>query len=236
VNSRSLVLDPRANGPRDSANGGFACGRFAETVGGTAVVTLLAPPPMGVALSVSPDGDGVSVRLGETPIAAVHVEPPFEEQPPVLPTLDEAERAREAHPWRGMVHDLSNCIVCSPTRPDGMRVTPGPLPTRPEVLATPYRPHAQEAVDGIVRAEAVWGALDCPSYPAELMTTGRLALLGRLSVFRRREISVGEDLMVIGWTRDRGRRSYTTASAIVDASGTVAACGRAVWVELRAQV
>jgi hypothetical protein len=179
---------------------------------------------------VRPGDDEIAVSYEGRPIATLRPAAPFVLEPAAAPALEEAEQARRAHP--ALPSELSDCLVCSPTRADGMRVTPGPLAGRAGVLATPYEPHEREAVDGLASPESVWGALDCPSYPAEAMLAGRLALLGRLTVHRVREIAVGEALTVVGWTRDRGRRSVATASVIIDAAGAVAASAEAVWVEL----
>ncbi len=48
----TITLDPRENGPRRFANGGFGSGVLAGLVGGTATVTLRAPLPVGVPLDV----------------------------------------------------------------------------------------------------------------------------------------------------------------------------------------
>ena len=117
-----------------------------------------------------------------------------------------------------------------------MHVTPGPLSVPGhDLLVAPFVPHEQEAVDGVVRPEAVWGALDCPSYPAALMRQKKIAFLGELTAHRRREIAVGEELVVASWTIDSGGRSHRTASAIIDADDEVVASAHATWVELRHQ-
>jgi hypothetical protein len=125
--------------------------------------------------------------------------------------------------------------VCGPERADGLRVTPGPLEDDPDVLAAPFLPTDRFAVDGRVRSAAVWGALDCPSYPAAEARSGRLGLLGTLEAHQIRPIDVGEELVVVGWTVRVGQRSSHTASAILDRDGAVIASGRAVWVALRDQ-
>jgi hypothetical protein len=81
----------------------------------------------------------------------------------------------------------------------------------------------------------VWGALDCISYPADLLRRGRLAYLGSLAVDIHRPLAVGEELTALGWTLGSGTRSHRTASVLVDASDQVVASGRAVWVEAKRQ-
>ncbi len=232
----TVVLDPRNNGPRRSSNGGFACGTFAEQVGGTAWVRLLAPPPLGTPLTVDFNPDGATFTAGDKPIATARRATPFVLEPPVVPSMDVVEAASQLYPGRHTRNALSDCIVCGPHRADGMHVTPGPLSIPgQEVLVAPFVPHEQEAVDGIVRPEAVWGALDCPSYPAALMRQKKIAFLGELTAHRRREIEVGEELVVVSWTIDSGSRSHRTASVIVDADDEVVASAHATWVELKNQ-
>ena len=58
-----LTFPRRYRGPLTSANGGYASGRLGAFVDADEVeVTLKLPPPLGRALTVDPDGDGV-VRL-----------------------------------------------------------------------------------------------------------------------------------------------------------------------------
>jgi len=140
----TLVLDPRENGPRGYANGGFACGALAGFVtGGTAEVTLRAPVPVGVPFGVkSRRGGGVEllqrqVRGDEVLAEAVSVEP-FVAEPPYRPTPAEARAAWDAHPFRGLDLPLSDCVVCGAERLDGLRICFGPIPDRPEMMASPF--------------------------------------------------------------------------------------------------
>ena len=224
------------NGPIGLANGGFACGTFAERAGGTATVRLLSGVRVGVPLDVRRTASGLDVVDGDTTVATVERVAPFVLEPPAVPSWDDALDARRRHPFLGIQHFLSNCVVCGPTRADGLGVTPGPLRRHDDLLAAPFEPPAAFAdADGQVRAAAVWGSLDCPSYPAAALASGELCLLGSLTAHRTRPIHVGERLVVVGWTLARGTRSHQTASALVDASGEVVASARATWVALRDQ-
>lgn len=231
----TIRLDAGENGPNDASNGGFACGTFAALVGGTAEVRLAAPVPLGVGLDTVIDGQQARVLLVGRTLATVRATERFVLTPPLRPTLDQAVQARGRHPFRGVRHALSDCVVCGPERADGLRVTPGPLEDDLDVLAAPFLPTDRFAVDGRVRAAAVWGALDCPSYPAAEARALRLGLLGTLEVHQVRPIQVGEELVVVGWTLGVGQRSTRTASAIIDRAGEVVASGRAVWVAIRDQ-
>lgn len=180
-------------------------------------------------------GDRAEIRLADRTLAVAERTDPFVLEPPARPTVRQAELARHRHPLRGVKHPLSSCVVCGPERRDGLRVTPGPLEDHPDVLATPFLPTERYAVRGEVRAAAMWGALDCPSYPAEAMRTRRFCLLGSLRAHQKRPIHVGEEVVVVGWTTRTGTRSVSTASAILDEDGSVVASAEAVWVALRRQ-
>lgn len=67
------------------------------------------------------------------------------------------------------------------------------------------------------------------------MRQRRIALLGELTAHRRREIEVGEQLVVVGWTIDAGTRSHRTATTIIDANDDVIASAHATWIEVRHQ-
>jgi hypothetical protein len=232
----TVVLDPRNNGPRRSSNGGFAAGTFAQQVGGTAWVRLMAPPPLGTPLTVDFNVDGATFSAGPKVIATARRATPFVLEPPVFPSMEAVQAASRNYSGRRTRNVLSNCIVCGPDRADGMHVLPGPLSIPgQDLLVAPFVPHEQEAVDGVVRPEAVWGALDCPSYPAALLRRRKIAFLGELTAHRRREIEVGEQLVVVGWTIDEGTRSHRTATAIIDADDEVVASAHATWVELKHQ-
>lgn len=232
----TVVLDRRNNGPRRSSNGGFAAGTFAAFVGGTASVRLMAPPPLGIPLTVTSGSAVATIRDGVRTIASAKRVSPFRLEPPIVPSMEVVEAASLLYPGRKTRNALSDCIVCGPDRADGMHVTPGPLSIPGhDLLVAPFVPHEREAVDGLVRPEAVWGALDCPSYPAALMRKRRIAFLGELTAHRRREIRVGEELVVVGWTIDAGTRSHRTATVIIDADDEVVASAHATWVELKHQ-
>ncbi|MET1051137.1 MAG: hotdog fold domain-containing protein, partial [Mycetocola sp.] len=234
----TIRLDARLNGPSRSANGGFASGMIAETVGGTASVRLVRPIPLERPLEVEVDADGLSADVTDSNrhlVATVKRVDPFTMIPPVRPRFADAEAARAASPLHGARHLLSTCVVCGPDRQDGLAVTPGPLASRSDVLAAPFVPSERDATGGVVHAMAVWGALDCPSYPAASWLDHRLGLLGTLTAHLDRDVFLGERLVAVGWTVERHGRSTRTASALLDERGDVVASARAVWVELKHQ-
>ena len=230
-----LRLSGRENGPKGMSNGGFACGTFAELVGGTAKVTLHQKVPLETDLTARISGDVAKVLAGDQLLAVAEAVDPFVLEPPLKPTLAQADAARERHPLRGVRHPLSDCVVCGPERRDGLGVTPGPLEWEPDILAAPFRPTTGYAVDGVVRPAAIWGALDCTSYSAADYRSRRFCLLGSLEGHQVRPVEVSESLVVLGWTREVGNRSVQTASAMIDEDGAVVASARAVWVAVKHQ-
>ena len=234
----TLRFDARFNGPPRSVNGGFACGAIAETLGGTASVRLIRPVPLEEPLEVGVALDGQSAEVtdsGHRLLATATKVDPFTMIPPVRPRFGDAEEARAASPLHGARHLLSNCVVCGGQRLDGLGVTPGPLTNRRDVLAAPFVPHERDTAGGVVDPAAVWGALDCPSYPASSLLDRRLGLLGTMTAHRNRDVFLGEQLVVVGWTVQRHGRVTDTASALLDENGDMVASARAVWIELRHQ-
>lgn len=228
-----ITLGERYNGPPGSANGGYACGRFAALLEGPAAVRLSAPPPLDRALDVRRAEAGVRVEHDGVVVAEVRPRGDLPGDVPVAPTYDQCLLARERHPGRGVRHLLSDCYVCGPERHDGLGVTPGPLAGSPGVLAAPYVPPDSEADPlGRVPDAFTWAALDCPSYPASLLGSGSIAVLGELAAEVRRPVSAGERLCVVGWTIGESGRKHRTASALLTPAGTVVAVARATWIAL----
>lgn len=232
-----LQIDRHLNGPRRAANGGFAAGTIATRVDAeTVTVVLRRPIRLGVPLTVSsaPAG-GVVVRDKGTLVAegrpgrlTASVDPP-------APSFDDARRARDAHPLIGVRHALSDCVVCGPARADGMHVTPGPVPGRPEILAAPWVVGAQHAHAGIADFPAVWAAMDCPSFPAAALRERVMCVLGTMTARVERRPFVGEPLVVYAWTREHRGRRYETSVAIVDASGVQIARADSTWIAVKHQ-
>lgn len=232
-----LRIDRHFNGPRRFANGGFAAGTIATRIDAETVsVVLRRPIRLEVPLEVSGDASGGMVVRDRTALVAEARPGTLADRPgPEPPSPEDAERARAAHPLTGVRHALSDCVVCSPARPDGMHVTPGPVPDRPDILASPWVVSSRHAHAGIADFPAVWAAMDCPSYPAAALHDRVLCLLGTMTAQVVRRPFVGEHLVVYGWTRERHGRRYETSVAVVDAAGVQIARADATWVALKRQ-
>lgn len=224
------------NGLSDAAQGGVASGLFAQHVGGTASVRLRARIPLDVDLDaqLGPDG-ALSVSWDGRLVATPTRIPPFRHDPPVRPAFIDALEAALRHPLRGIRHPFSDCVVCSPTRADGLGVVFGTARGLPDVLVAPLRAADGFVTDGRLRPEALWGALDCTSFPADLLRSRSFALTGQLTAHLERPVAADERLIVVGWRTGRGTRSHPTASAVLDEAGNVVASARAVWVQPAAE-
>jgi len=230
----TVAIDRRLNGPRRSANGGFAAGSIAQHIDAeTTTVVLHRPIPLGRALPVVGDGSGGGLVFDRRRLLA-RARPGrlVDAAMPDAPTYDEALAARSRYPLAGVRHALADCVVCGTERVDGMHVTPGPLAggTR---LAAPWSVDTRVAHAGVADYAAVWGALDCPSYPAHALAERILCLLGTITGRVERRPRVGEHLVVHSWTRAQHGRRYETSVAMVDERGGVVARADATWIALR---
>ncbi|WP_426319647.1 hypothetical protein [Microbacterium sp. E-13] len=231
----SVLIDRRFNGPRRFANGGFAAGSIAQHVDAeTVTVVLQRPIPLARELAVvQGENGGALVYDRQRLLARAHPGRLTDAPAPVAPTYEDALDARSHHPLVGVRHPLSDCVVCGPRRPDGMRVTPGPLRGHPGRLAAPWSVDARVARAGLADYRAVWAAVDCTSYPRRALDEGVLCLLGTMTARIERRPRVGEHLVVHSWTREEHGRRFETSVAMIDEAGGVVARADATWVALK---
>jgi hypothetical protein len=233
----SLVVSSRFRGPLGSGNGGYVCGRIAAYVNGPAVVTLRRPPPLATPLAVGRDAEG-SVRIhdGDTLIAEATCSP--DSPAPEIPGPVGAAQARMAAGRARYYTDpvFPDCFVCGANRQpgDGLRIFPGPVPGR-ALWAAPWTPDPSVAsVDGRVRPEVVWAALDCPSGIAAAeaadLSQDTAILLGRMTASLAVLPRSGEQYRVIAWPTGRDRRKLLASSALLGPGGQVLAAARTVWL------
>lgn len=225
------MIEPRFCGPPDSGNGGYVSGRLAAFVAGSAVVRLEAPPPLDTVLSVKGSGTNIELVRGATVVARARPAV-MSLDIPVAPSFAEAETA--ARSYRGFrSHPFPTCFVCGPERAagDGLRLFAGPL--RSGVVACPWIPDASLGDGkGLVRAEFVWSALDCPGAFSFEFPDKTAVLLGEMVASLRGAVSLGERYVVIGWELARDERRHFTGTAIFAESGECRACARATWFEM----
>ena len=236
----TLTIDPRFNGPPDSGNGGYTCGRLARFVEADAVeVTLRLPPPIGRALEVERDGDDAVLRDGDAVVAEAR---PTDISPDAPSPVDagEATAAAVDSPFLEVdMHPFPSCFVCGPQRTpgDGLRIFAGPVAQR-DVFAAPWTPApALAGDDGTLPSEIVWAALDCPTSVPVANDPGveefRPIVLARLAVRVLEPVRADEPHTIVSWPVALDGRKRHAGAALHGADGELLAVSRALWIELR---
>jgi hypothetical protein len=234
--SETLTIPARFNGPRGSANGGYACGRVADLLGAeVASVSLRAPPPLERPLAVVRADGRVELRAEDELVADGGQDELLLEVPDaVLPDrAAAASRAGREH-WTRL-HPFPGCVVCGPEREpgDGMRVFPGALGDG--FYAADWMPdESLSDGDGWVRPECVWAALDCPtSAPVANFGEGPPMVLARLTARLGCPVEIGEAHALVSWPLAVEGRKRHAACALFDSEGRLLCASRALWIELR---
>jgi hypothetical protein len=236
--TETLAIPARFNGPPESGNGGYTCGRVAALVDSEVVeVSLRAPPPLEQRLAVAREGERVELRDGETLVAEGEPAELLLEMPDPVPQ-DELALAAAAGLERWFTgHPFPTCFVCGPERADGdgMRVFPVELPGRDGLFGARWRPPDSLAGDdGSVRPEFVWAALDCPtSAPVANFGTGPPVVLARLTSWLGCPVPAGEQHSILSWELEREGRKRHSAAALYDSAGRMLCASRALWIELQ---
>jgi hypothetical protein len=151
---------------------------------------------------------------------------------PEPPSEEEARFAMSGFPcYEG--HAFPTCFVCGPEREDGdgLDLFPGPVSGR-EVSACVWQPAADLLdVNGDIRPEILWAALDCPGYFAAMGGTLRMAVLGELVGELRSTVTGSGPLVVYAWPLgEEGRKFY--AGTAIALNGEVVASARSIWISL----
>ena len=213
-----ILIDPRFNGPRGSANGGYTCGLLAAQVGEPAEITLRAPPPLARPLRF----DGSRLWDGETLIAEARRTDEALTPPPVV-SFKDAERASRAYPGFEE-HAYPTCFVCGPARDDGLGLFTGPLDG--DLLATPWVPKE-------TARELVWAALDCPGAIAVGWSGRGEWLLGRMAGRVDDIPQIGERCVVTARAAGREGRKGFASTAAYGEDGRLLGVSSQTWIEPR---
>jgi hypothetical protein len=101
-----------------------------------------------------------------------------------------------------------------------------------QVVAAPWTPGQTLAgVDGLVRPEFVWAALDCPGAFANGFPEITM-VLGRLAVQLVRPVEPGTECVVVGWSEAVEGRKHFAGTALFAADGELRAVARATWIRV----
>src|SRR5262245_49353241 len=153
-----LIIPSRFCGPPSSGNGGYSAGAVSAYAGDecpedharpwpTVTVSLLAPPPLEVSMTLTPDDDGgvVATHDGAPVLAARCTHDEVADVEPVAPEEALAAMAR----YSGLTsHPFPTCFSCGTGREqgDGLRIFPGRVSDAP----------ADEGGQPRVRVAATW--------------------------------------------------------------------------------
>jgi acyl-coenzyme A thioesterase PaaI-like protein len=242
-----IIIDKRYCGPPNSGNGGYVCGRLARHIPGAAEVTLRAPPPLDTPLdTIAADSGTWELRDGARVVAtgrATSVELARLE----TASFEEACAAELLTPVKPHDHPLPTCFVCGPARAkgDGLRIFAGPLGRHAHapVLAASWTPDQNLAAeDGLVAAEFLWSALDCPTGYA-CNCDGQSGsfdktslLLGRMAARIEARPRPGERCIITAWPTGRDGRKRTAEAAAHDEGGRLLAMARTTWIAVEREV
>jgi len=228
----TLSIPCRFNGPPDSGNGGYVCGRLANWLPGAVSVRLRVPPPLERAMAVDVAGDEARLLDGDVVVALAR-RTELNVRPPPAPTFEQSQAC--AKTYAGFTrHLLPRCFVCGPLREpgDGLRIFPGRT-ADPSVLAAPWVPDASLAdASGRVAPEFVWAALDCAGAFAVMPEITAPILLGELSARLDGSVAVGEECVVVAWPRGIDGRKRYAGTAVFGGDGSLVAVGAATWIEV----
>ncbi|MET8775542.1 hypothetical protein AB0H49_14165 [Nocardia sp. NPDC050713] len=216
----SVQIPGRFNGPPDSGNGGYVCGRLAEHRDeGTVTVMLRNPAPLDTPLRLE---DG-KLFDGERLIAESRAGA-FERDVPGPVPREIAEKATGSYETNDM---FALCFVCGNAREDGLRIEPGTV--RAGLVAAPWTPDESLAIGDAL----LWAALDCPggwSVPGML---DRPALLGSMTAAVLGLPEVGEPCVVVGESHGEQGRKIFTASAVYGSDERLLGRAEHIWIRLK---
>jgi len=239
----TLRVEPRFCGPPGTGNGGYVAGRVASVLEGAVEVTLRAPTPLDCDLSLTRTEQGASLHSPEGVLLAEATSLTSLEVP-LPPPLSFARAQQASARYVGFQHHpYPACFVCGPLRgaalAPGLALFPGAVELAEDAeqrVAAPFVP-APELCDehGLLRAEYVWAALDCPSWfgYASFLERPPPTLLGRLALSIARRPGTRERCVVQGFALGREGRRIFCGAALFGADETCIAYSRATWVELK---
>jgi hypothetical protein len=226
VITESEVLVPaRFNGPPQSGQGGYVCGMLAglaPPARGTAVVSLLLPPPLERPMRLEVGPDQAVLMLGELVVAAVtSTTEPIPAVPPVSPA--EADLAMEGYlGWED--HPFPTCYVCGHEREDGLFLAPGPVAGRADTVACTWIPEETSP-------EVLWGVLDCPGGWTTDPRDDPMVLT-RMTADLVGTAKVGEPHVVVAQQVRRVGRVATNLTSVYGPDGALVGTSSAEWTAL----
>ena len=226
----SMLVPAVFSGPPTSGNGGWCAGALAGLTGGSALgrtveVTLRLPPPLETRLPVVEE-DGTWRALDDEDRVVLEARLVEDDLVASEPVAVEGARTGEASYAGFRAHPFPTCFSCGPERGegDGLRIFPGPVPGRPDVVAATWTPHASTL-------EIAWAALDCAGAWCTDMEE-RPRVLGRMTARIDRLPQVGALHVVTGEAGGTEGRKHHATTTLRDTSGALLGVARQVWIEV----
>jgi hypothetical protein len=227
-----LTINGRFMGPPTMGNGGYVAGLLARPLGNQAQVRLHRSVPVDRPLRWQQAVSG-QIRLCDGAALIAEANPAYLGMSiPRRPAYAAVAAAQQAQPY-GSDHPFPDCFVCGPNRSggDGLGLQPIYLPQYDLVAATWLPDESLANGEGLVAAEFLWAALDCPGGMAAVGQRPRPILMGQMTARVTEGIRAGERCLVLGWLIDRQGRKHIVGTALFNENGDV--CGRAcaIWLE-----
>ncbi|AEW99313.1 hypothetical protein [Streptantibioticus cattleyicolor] len=222
--SYRIVVPGRFNGPPDAANGGYACGLLAARCGvARPAVTLHAPVPLDRPVELRPAGPRWHAWADGEVVATVAPSGLTPQGPPFVPP-EVAARAQDGFPGRSG-HPFPGCFACGPDHPDGLRLSPGPVPGRAGTVACLWTPGGSGEAD----VPVVWSVLDCPGgWSCDLVDRPRV--LARMTAVVTTPPEPGRGCVVVGRLDALHAPLATVSTALYGTDGTLLAAATAGWL------
>ncbi len=230
-----IVVSSRFVGPPARGQGGYTAGLVAARLGTPVTVSVWAPIPLDIPMSLRIDGaqthlerDGVRIATAtprrHSPVAVS----------PVTPA--QAEDARSRYP--GLKNNPApDCFSCG-IRGDTFGVHAGPVSGGGGLFATPWIPPDWTAGDmGHVEDPYVWTVLDCSAgWRVSADPVDRPAFTGAIGVDVLVPPRPGRTYVVVAAaTGDWDGRKRPGASALYDDSGELVAASESLWISATEQ-
>lgn len=240
-----ITLATRFQGPPGTGNGGYVSGLLAKQLGQDALqagieVTLRAPTPLEQALQIRATPEKASFHSGEVLIGEA-VAAPFDLAVPQAPTYAQALAAQGDSPSldpesENIVpgglgfHPVCFCCGADVPKGQGLRVFASAVPGFAGVAAA-WRPHEAFADDaGLLPAEVIWGALDCPGQFAFYINGVRTGLLGRITAKILKPVKASDQIVIAGWEIGVDGKKHFAGTALFDQAGDCCAYSKQVWI------
>ncbi len=224
------MVSSRFVGPPGRGQGGYTAGLLAERLGTPVTVSVWAPVPLDVPMSVVPDGPEAHLEHTGTRIATAT---PRSHVPAALSAVTEAEAEDARSRYPGLVNNPApDCFSCG-IRGATFGVHAGPVSGGGGLFATPWTPPEWTAgADGYVADRYVWTVLDCSAgWRVSADPLDRPAFTGAIGVDVVVRPRCGRTYVVVAdATGDWDGRKRTGASALYGPSGELVAVSESLWI------